>query len=34
MRVNSYIFVNDVKIYNFKPKDSELKADLLCLDNV
>ena len=30
---NSYIFVNRVKRYQFKAKDSELIAYLLCLGN-
>ena len=32
--VNSYIFVNDVEIYKFKTKDSEINAVVLCLGNV
>ena len=32
--VNSYLFVNDVEIYKFKTKDSEINAGSLCLDNI
>ena len=32
--MNSYIFVNDVEIYKFKARDSEINAALLCLGNV
>ena len=32
--VNSYIFVNDVEIYKFKAKGSEINAAPLCLGNV
>ena len=32
--MNSYIFVNDVEIYKFKTKDSEINAAPLCLGNV
>ena len=32
--VNSYIFVNEVEIYKFKAKDSEINAVPLCLGNV
>lgn len=31
--VDSYFFVNGVKIYKFKAKDSEINASLLYLDN-
>ena len=31
---NSYLFVNGVKIYKFKVKDSELVAAPLCLGNI
>ena len=31
--VNSYIFVNDVEIFKFKAKDSEINATPLCLGN-
>ena len=31
---NSYLFVNDTKIYQFKTKDSEVTAYLLCLGNI
>ena len=32
--MNSYIFVNDVEIYQFKAKDSEINAVPLCFGNV
>ena len=32
-RENSYLFVDVVKIYKFKAKDSEINADPLFLDN-
>ena len=31
---NNYLFVNGVQIYQFKAKDSELVAYLLCLGNI
>ena len=31
---NSYLFVNDTEIYEFKAKDSEIVASPLCLDNI
>ena len=31
---NSYLFVNDTKIYKFKAKDSEIVAATLCLANI
>ena len=31
---NSYLFVNGIEIYNFKAKDSEIVATLLCLGNI
>ena len=31
---NSYLFVNDIEIYKFKAKDSEIVAKPLCLGNV
>ena len=31
---NSYLFVNGIEIYNFKAKDSETVATLLCLGNI
>ena len=31
---NSFLFVNDTKIYQFKAKDSEIKKYPLCLGNV
>ena len=31
---NSYLFVNDTKIYKFKAKDSEIVAAPLCLGNI
>ena len=31
---NSYLFVNGTEIYNFKAKDSEIVANLLCLGNI
>ena len=30
---NSYLFVNDTKVYKFKGKDSEIVANPLCLGN-
>ena len=30
---NIYFFINDVKIYKFKAKDSEINAAQLCLGN-
>ena len=32
--MNGYIFANDVEIYKFKAKDSEINAVVLCLGNV
>ena len=32
--VNSYLFANDTKNSNFKAKDSEIVATLLCLENI
>ena len=32
--VNSYLFVNDTEIDNFKAKDSEIVAIPLCLENI
>ena len=32
--VNSYLFVNGVRIYTFKVKNTEINAAPLCLDNV
>ena len=32
--VNSYLFVNGTEIYQFKAKDSEIKACSLCLGNI
>ena len=32
--VNSYLFVNGVKIYKFKEKGSEINASSICLGNV
>ena len=32
--INSFLFVNAVKIYQFKAKDSEIKDYTLCLGNV
>ena len=32
--VNSYTLVNDVEIYTFKTKDSEINATLLCLGTI
>ena len=32
--INSYLFVNCVKIYKIKAKDSEINASSFCLDNV
>ena len=31
---NSYLFVNGIEIYKFKPKDSEIVATALCLGNI
>ena len=31
---NSYLFVNDTEIYEFKAKDSEIVACPLCLGNI
>ena len=31
---NSYLFVNGIEIYQFKAKDSEIVATLLCLGNI
>ena len=31
---NSFLFVNAIKMYQFKAKDSELKQYLLCLGNI
>ena len=31
---NSYLFVNEVKTYQFKAKDSELTKYMLCLGNI
>ena len=31
---NSYLLVNGTEIYKFKAKDSEIKANLLCLGNI
>ena len=31
---NSFLFVNDTKIYKFKAKDSEIKKYQLCLGNI
>ena len=31
---NSFFFVNDVKMYQFKTKDSEIKPYPLCLGNI
>ena len=31
---NSYLFVNGVEIHEFKTKDSEINAALICLGNV
>ena len=31
---NCYLFVNGVKIYQFKTKDTELNANPLCLENI
>ena len=31
---NSYLFVNDIEIYKFKAKDSEIVASPLCLGNI
>ena len=33
-RANSYLFVNGIKIYKFKAKDSEIVAIPLCLGNI
>ena len=32
--VNSYLFVNGVKMYKFKVKDSEINTAPLCLGNI
>ena len=32
--VNSYLSVNDVEIYKFKAKYSEINVTLLCLGNI
>ena len=32
-RSNSFLFVNDTKIYQFQTKDSEIKDHTLCLIN-
>ena len=31
---NSYLLVNGIEIYKFKPKDSEIVATVLCLGNI
>ena len=31
---NSYLFVNDTKIYKFKAEDSEIVTSSLCLGNI
>ena len=31
---NIFLFVNATKVYQFKPKDTEIKDYALCLDNV
>ena len=31
---NSYLFVNGTEIYEFKAKDSQIVANLLCLGNI
>ena len=31
---NSYLFINGTGIYKFKAKDSEIKANSLCLGNI
>ena len=31
---NIFLFINATKVYQFKPKDSEIKDYGLCLDNV
>ena len=33
-RANSYLFVNDTEIIEFKAKDSEIVATPLCLGNI
>ena len=33
-RSNSFLFVNATKIYQFKAKDSEIKAYTMCLGNI
>ena len=33
-RENSYLFVNGIKIYKFKAKDSQIVATPLCLGNI
>ena len=32
--VNSYVFINGIKIYKFKAKNSEINTAPLCLGNV
>ena len=32
--VNSYVFINGIKIYKFKAKNSEINTSPLCLGNV
>ena len=32
--MNSYIFFNDVKIYKFKARDSEINLAPICLGNI
>ena len=32
--MNGYIFVNGIKIYKLKAKDSEIYADPLCLGSI
>ena len=32
--INSFLFVNAIKIYHFKAKDSEIKEHYLCLENI
>ena len=32
--INNFLFVNAIKIYNFKAKDSEMKYYTLCLGNI
>ena len=31
---NSFLYLNALKIYQFKPKKSEVKDYVLCLDNI